>query len=136
VAIKPHQLVHTIAASYVLANGNAPAVEPAVNPVAKSAAADPIAELPAQPAVDPIAGPAAEPTAAGPVADPSAELDQLLTEAYGADPFPNNVLRMVHDGVRNQKRITLAGCSEREGKLLYRGRIYVPDHGPLGLHLM
>jgi transposase InsO family protein len=43
---------------------------------------------------------------------------------------------MLRDGVRHSRRITLAECEERDGRLWYRDRLYVPEHEPLRLHLM
>jgi hypothetical protein len=89
--IKPHQLVPTIDALHLLANGNdAPA---AVN------------------------------------------LNRLLNDAYEADSLPNDILRMLRDGVRHSRRITLTECEDRDGRLWYRNRLYVPEYWPLRLHL-
>jgi hypothetical protein len=63
-------------------------------------------------------------------------LNRLLNEAYEADSLPNDILRMLRDGVRHSRRITLAECEERNGRLWYRDRLYVPEYEPLRLQLM
>jgi transposase InsO family protein len=113
IVIKPHQLVSTLNAMHLLANDNA-------------------SPPPDQP-IDTASPPPDPPIDNGLLA---AELDRLFNEAYEADPLPNDVLRMLRDGVRQSRRITLAECREQAERLWYRDRLYVPDHEPLRLHLL
>ena len=62
-------------------------------------------------------------------------LDDLIDQAYAADLFPNEVLRMLQEGVTYSKKISLADCEDRDGKLYYRGKIFVPDLQALKLRL-
>jgi hypothetical protein len=64
------------------------------------------------------------------------ELEQLLRNGYESDPFPAEVMEMLDNGVRQDKRITLAECERIEGRLHYRKRLYVPDSDELRLHLV
>jgi len=57
----------------------------------------------------------------------------LLTEAYQTNPLLERILGLLHDGTRQCKEISLADCKELNSRLLYRDRIYVPDHTPLWL---
>ncbi len=69
--------------------------------------------------------------------DPPLErLETLFAAGYAADHFPTQVLTMLHEGARQCREITLGECTEEEGRLLYRGRLYVPDHEPLRLFLL
>jgi hypothetical protein len=47
-------------------------------------------------------------------------LSRLFREAYDIDPFPNKVLRMFKNGMKQCKDITLAECKEHDNLLLYR----------------
>ncbi|KAH0613403.1 uncharacterized protein H6S33_005289 [Morchella sextelata] len=69
-------------------------------------------------------------------AEKNASLHILLDEGYNADPFPQKVLDMRNKGERQSKDISLAECTEIEGRLLYRGSIYVPDYDPLKLRIL
>jgi transposase InsO family protein len=79
-------------------------------------------------------GPPAQPPL--PLGDEAVTLARLFQEAYDADPFPSQVLRMLQDGVRHSRRITLAECAQERDRLTYRGKLYVPEYEPLRLHLM
>jgi hypothetical protein len=46
-------------------------------------------------------------------------LSQLFCEAYDTDPFPNKVLEMLKNGMKQCKDITLAECEEHDNLLLY-----------------
>jgi transposase InsO family protein len=156
IVIKPHQLVAALNSVYLLANGDAPlppnpVVAVAPNPVIAdvppppdpvvAVAPDPVVAVAPDPVVavapDPVIVDAPDPVVAD-APDPllAAELNRLFNEAYEADPLPNDVLRMLRDGVRQSRRITLAECREQAGRLWYRDRLYVPDHEPLRLHLL
>ena len=63
-------------------------------------------------------------------------ISTLLAEAYLADPFPEWILGLVRNDARQCKEISLADCKERDGRLIYRDCIYVPDHVPLRLRLL
>jgi hypothetical protein len=63
-------------------------------------------------------------------------LSRLFCEAYDTDPFPKKVLEMLKNGMKQCKDITLAEYEEHDNLLLYRRQIWVPDYGPLKLHLM
>ena len=66
------------------------------------------------------------------------KITELFAEAYKWDPFPDKILDMLRRQVRYCKDITLSECTEDHstGKLLYRGKFYVPAHGPLRLYLI
>ncbi|KAH0611235.1 uncharacterized protein H6S33_011662 [Morchella sextelata] len=63
-------------------------------------------------------------------------LQELFDEGYSADPFHQKILDMRNKGDRQSKDISLAECTEVEGRLLYRGSIYVPDYDPLKLRIL
>jgi hypothetical protein len=135
IVIKPYQLVAALNSVYLLANGDAP---PPPDPVVAVAPDPIIADVPPPP--DPVVAVAPDPVIADvpPPPDPllAAELDRLFNQAYKADPLPNDVLRVLRDGVHQSYRITLAKCREQAGRLWYRDRLYVPNHEPLRLHLL
>lgn len=60
----------------------------------------------------------------------------LWKEGYDADPFPTKVLKMLEAGTRHSKDISLSECTEQDGRLLYRQRLYVPDYDPLRLDII
>ena len=62
-------------------------------------------------------------------------LEQLFEEGYQQDPFPHKVLQQLCSGEQHSKEITLSECTEVDGQLHYRERIYVPDHHSLRLCL-
>ena len=65
------------------------------------------------------------------------KITELFAEAYNWDPFPTEVLDMLQKRLRYCKDITLSECSRSPtGRLLYRGKFYVPSHGPLRLYLI
>jgi len=67
----------------------------------------------------------------------NAKITELFSEAYNWDLFPMKVLAMLEKMVRYCKDITLAECSwSPTGRLLYRGKFYVPTYGPLRLYLI
>ncbi|KAH0606065.1 uncharacterized protein H6S33_004522 [Morchella sextelata] len=69
-------------------------------------------------------------------AEKNASLYRLFYEGYCADPFPQKILDMRNKGERQSKDISLAECTEVEGRLLYRDSIYVPDYDPLKLQIL
>ncbi|KAH0607596.1 uncharacterized protein H6S33_002630 [Morchella sextelata] len=78
---------------------------------------------------------------AGSFSNESAEgmstVEELFLNAYQVDSFPNKVLAMLRNGVRYSNKISLAECTEdNNGRLLYRGALYVPDDNDLRLRLL
>ncbi|KAH0609145.1 uncharacterized protein H6S33_001373 [Morchella sextelata] len=69
-------------------------------------------------------------------AEKNASLHGVFDEGYSADPFPEKILDMRNKGERQSKDISLAECTEVEGRLLYRGSIYVPNYDPLKLRIL
>jgi len=63
-------------------------------------------------------------------------LNELSTEAYQADPLPNQILIMLEQGVRHSRLISLAECTKNGNRLQYRDRLYVPAHEPLKLAII
>jgi transposase InsO family protein len=63
-------------------------------------------------------------------------ISALFTEAYQIDPFPDRIIGLLRTGSRHCKEISLADCKEKDGKLVYRNCVYVPDHPPLRLRLL
>ena len=112
------------------------AVVPAADP-AVALAADPAVAPAADPAVAPAADPAVAP-AADPAINPDTEnhFDALLRAAYLVDPVPNEVLTLLRTGVQRCKVFSLAECSEEHGRLHFRGRLYIPGHDDLRLHVL
>jgi len=67
----------------------------------------------------------------------NSKITELFSEAYNWDPFPMKVLAMLEKKVRYCKDITLAECSQSPtGRLLYRGKFYVPAYDPLRIYLI
>ena len=63
-------------------------------------------------------------------------ITDLLKEAYETDPLPNRILKLLREGSRHSSEISLADCKVKDGRLIYRDFIYVPDHPPLQLRLL
>jgi len=63
-------------------------------------------------------------------------LNELWTEAYQADPLPNQILTMLEQGIRHSRLISLAECSKDGNRLRYRDGLYVPAHKPLKLAII
>ena len=72
---------------------------------------------------------------ATPEPEEEASIEQLFQEAYRQDPLPNEVLQALRSGARRHAQLTLAECEDREGRLYYRGKLYVPDYHPLKMRL-
>ena len=68
--------------------------------------------------------------------DNTGQISTLLEEAYQVDRFPERILRLLGDNILHCKEISLADCKEKNGRLVYRDCIYVPDHMPLQLRLL
>jgi len=63
-------------------------------------------------------------------------LNELWTDAYQADPLPNQILTMLEQGVRHSRLISLAECTRDGNRLRYRDCLYVPAHEPLKLAII
>jgi len=61
----------------------------------------------------------------------ASSLNELWTEAYQADPLPNQIFTMLEQGLRHSRLISLAECTSDGNRLQYRDRAYVPAHVPL-----
>jgi hypothetical protein len=53
----------------------------------------------------------------------SPALAQLFTNSYNEDPFPNNILKLIQDGDKYCREISLAECDEHNNLLHYHQRI-------------
>jgi len=60
----------------------------------------------------------------------------IWTEAYQADPLPNQILTMLEQGVRHSHLISLAECTRDGNRQQYRDRLYIPNHEPLKLAII
>jgi hypothetical protein len=63
-------------------------------------------------------------------------LEDIFQQGYATDPFPAKVFRMLEDGIRHSREISLAECRKENGELIYRNRIYVPSHDQLRLRIL
>lgn len=52
---------------------------------------------------------------------------QLWSNVCVADPFPNEVIGMINNGVKKSKLVPLSECSISGNKLIFRNRLWVPD---------
>ena len=62
-------------------------------------------------------------------------LEELWTEGLQVDPFPMKILGLLRDKVSHSKEISLAEREEINGRLHYRGKMYVPDSHALEMKL-
>ena len=62
-------------------------------------------------------------------------LDQLFDRGYERDPILSRVLELLARGANYLKDLTIADCSIVNGKLHYRGLLYVPNYHALYLRL-
>jgi len=62
-------------------------------------------------------------------------VQEQLRDASEYDNLVRRILEVVRRGT-SMREITVAGCSEKEGQLYYRGRRYVPEDSELQLHLI
>src|SRR5690606_16187480 len=67
---------------------------------------------------------------------PRASLEELFDEGYAKDPLPQAVIKQLQEGQSRSKQLSLAECEVRNGRLIYRERVYVPDYPPLKLRLI
>ncbi|KAI0995691.1 Transposon Tf2-9 polyprotein, partial [Podosphaera aphanis] len=63
-------------------------------------------------------------------------LESLFNEGYKTDPFPQKILGLIRNGKQSSNEISLAECAEIDNRLTYRGKLYVPDHDQLKLHIL
>src|SRR5271169_1965960 len=63
-------------------------------------------------------------------------LEELFNKAYETDLFPSEVFKMLKNGTRHCRRISLAECSKVGNCLYYRDHLYVPDYDELRLFLL
>jgi hypothetical protein len=66
----------------------------------------------------------------------SPALAQLFTNSYNQDPFPNKILKLIGDGAKHCRDISLAEYDEYNNLLRYCQRIWVLNYEPLKLHLL
>jgi hypothetical protein len=66
----------------------------------------------------------------------SPPLVQLFTDGYNEDPFPSKILKLIPDGAKYYREISLAECDEYNNLLHYCQRLWVPNYKPLKLHLL
>ncbi len=52
---------------------------------------------------------------------------KLFDPAYKDDPFPAKVLKMLADDVRHSKEVSLAECTNDNGRLRFCRKLWVPD---------
>jgi hypothetical protein len=62
-------------------------------------------------------------------------ISDLFIQAYRDNPLPNKILEAIRQG-GSLKDITVAECTEQEGKVWYRGKCYVPEGEQLRLRLI
>jgi hypothetical protein len=66
----------------------------------------------------------------------SPALAQLFTDSYNEDPFPNKILKLIQDGAKHYREISLAECDKHNNLLCYCQTIWVLNYEPLKLHLL
>lgn len=59
-----------------------------------------------------------------------APLKTRMKEGYNVDPFPTQVLKMLHETTQPSKKISLGEFNDNSGLLEYRRRFYIPDQPP------
>ena len=62
-------------------------------------------------------------------------VDEIFTRGYEKDPFPRKVLKLLEGGASQCKGISLAHCQAVNDRLIYRGRLYVPEYHALQMRL-
>lgn len=62
-------------------------------------------------------------------------IDETFTRGYSKDPFLGNVLKLLEGGASQCKGISLAHCQAVNDRLIYRGRLYVPEYHALQMRL-
>lgn len=59
--------------------------------------------------------------------------EEMFDPVYEADPFPAKIFQMLAENVRHSKEISLAECTNDNGRLRFRGKLWVPDYQDLML---
>ena len=77
----------------------------------------------------------AKPTDANSEKEEAMLLDQLLDQSYKKDPIPSRVLELLAQDANYLKHLTIADCSIVNGRLHYRGLLYIPNYHVLQLRL-
>lgn len=67
---------------------------------------------------------------------PMTPIEHLWNSAYSEDPFPNEVIDMINNGVKKSKLVPLGECSVSGNRLMFRNKLWVPNHEPLRLRLL
>ena len=63
-------------------------------------------------------------------------IEQIIIDEYPNDEFIQETLKLMQDGIRRSKKISLSECEARGNRLYYRNRLVVPDHDELKLKLL
>jgi len=62
-------------------------------------------------------------------------IPDLMTEAYETDPLPGKILEAIRTN-GSLKDITIAECTEQDGRIQYRGKHYIPENDQLRLRFI
>jgi len=63
-------------------------------------------------------------------------IEHIWNSSYSEDPFPNEVIDMINNGVKKSKLVPLGECSVSGNRLMFRNKLWVPHHEPLRLRLL
>lgn len=63
-------------------------------------------------------------------------IEPLLQEGYEKDETAQSILKALRQGDSRHPKITLAECKELDGNLIYRDRLYIPEHNDLKAELL
>jgi hypothetical protein len=61
---------------------------------------------------------------------------QPTPNGYPKDPFIQETLQLLHNGVRRSKTVTLSDCENRDGRLYYKNRLVIPDDDELKIKIL
>lgn len=64
------------------------------------------------------------------------DLEALFEAACAADPTPREVLSALESGADRHPSLTLSECENRNGRLYYRGRLYIPAYDDLKAEIL
>ena len=64
-----------------------------------------------------------------------ASIDKLFARGYERDPLPKKVLKLLEEGASQYKELSLAHCQAIKDRLVFRGRLYVPNYHALKIRL-
>ena len=62
-------------------------------------------------------------------------IEQIIIDEYLNDEFIQETLKLIQDGVRHSKKISLSECKACRNYLYYYNRLIVPDYDKLKLKL-